>query len=269
MATIVKCQNAEGKPYYTVPIRLKGYPEQIATFSRIMDAKTWAASTETAIKEGRHFKTVESKKHTFADLADRYIKDVLPGKPKQEVRQKMQMEWWKEKMVVYSLADVSPVRYLAALFHAFTIAVKEWGWLDDSPTRKVKKPTEARGRVQFLDDDERQRLLKACQESRDKQLYLCVILALSSGMRQAELMGLKWQNVNLKDGFIILHETKNGNRLRVPLSGLGLSLLQEHSKIRRLDTSLLFPGIIHINTPLNLRSAFVVASMNANIFGEL
>ena len=32
------------------------------------------------------------------------------------------------------------------------------------------------------------------------------------GMRQAELMGLKWQDVNLKDGFLILHETKNGEQ---------------------------------------------------------
>jgi len=291
MANIRKRETADGKPYYTAQIRLKGYPAQTATFPRITDAKKWVQDTESAIREGRHFKTVESKKHTFADLADRYIKDVLPSKPKQEVRQKMQMEWWKEKMGVYSLADVTPalivqyrdelsngttyrgtqrtpatvVRYMAALSHAFTIAVKEWGWLDDSPTRKVKKPTEARGRVRFLDDDERQRLLTACQESRNKQLYLCVILALSSGMRQGEMMGLKWQDVNLKDGFIILHETKNGDRRRVPLSGLGLSLLQEHAKVRRLDTPLLFPGVRHANAPLNLRSAFEGALKAAQI----
>jgi integrase len=203
----------------------------------------------------------------------------------------MQMEWWKEKMGVYLLADVTPalivqfrdelaigityrgtqrtpatvVRYMAALSHAFTIAVKEWAWLDDSPMRKVKKPKEARGRVRFLDDDERQRLLTACQASRNKQLYLCVILALSSGMRQAELMGLKWQDVNIKEGFIILHETKNGDRRRVPLSGLGLELLREHAKVRRLDTPLLFPGIVHADTPLNLRRAFEGAVKAAEI----
>ena len=291
MATIVKRQNAESKPYYTVRVRLKGYPQQVATFSRLTDAKTWAASTETAIKEGRHFKTAEAKKHTFADLADRYIKDVLPGKPKQEVRKKMQMEWWKDRMGVYALADVTPalivqcrdelangityrgtqrtpatvVRYMAALSHAFTIAVKEWGWLDDSPTRKVKKPTEARGRVRFLDDDERQRLLIACKESSSEWLYMCVILALSSGMRQSELMGLKWQDVNLKDGFIILHETKNGDRRRVPLSGLALTLLNEHSKIRRLDTPLLFPSERNPQKPINLRSAFEYAMKRAEI----
>jgi integrase len=224
-------------------------------------------------------------------LVDRYVKDVLPKKPKQAPAQRPQLERWKAEIGSYALADITPalivecrdklsseptprgeqrspatvVRYMAALSHAFTIAVNEWQWLEDSPMRKVKKPKEARGRVRFLDDDERQRLLTACQASSNKQLYLCVILALSSGMRQGELMGLKWQDVNLKDGFIILHETKNGERRRVPLSGLALSLLQEHAKLRRLDTNLLFPGTIHKDKPIDLRKPFETALKAAGI----
>ncbi len=153
-------------------VRLKGYPAQRATFKRKTDAKKWVQDTESAIREGRHFKTAEAKKHTFADLVDRYIKDVLPAKPKQASHQKQQLTWWSEKMGDYLLSDITPalivqyrdelatgvtprgaqrtpstvVRYMAALSHAFTIAVKEWGWLEDSPIRKVTKPTESRGR---------------------------------------------------------------------------------------------------------------------------
>jgi len=293
MATITKRQTIEGKPYYTAQIRLKGYPAQTATFQRITDAKKWVQDTESAIREGRHFKTAESKKHTFADLANRYIKDVLPTKPKQASHQKQQLEWWSEKMGDYLLSDVTPalivqyrdelaigatprgehrtpatvVRYMAALSHAFTIAVKEWGWLEDAPTRKVTKPTEARGRVRYLDDGDRERLLKACKESPNPLLYPCVILALSSGMRQAELMGLKWQDVNLKDGFLILHETKNGERRRVPLSGLALELLREHAKVRRLDTALLFPSERNPQKPIDLRKAYANALRQAEITG--
>ena len=72
-------------------------------------------------------------------------------------------------------------------------------------------------------------------------------------------MGLKWQDVNLKDGYLILHETKNGERRRVPLSGLALSLLQEHAKVRRLDTNLLFPGTIPTDKPIDLRKPFETA----------
>lgn len=291
MATIEKRETDSGETSYRVKIRLKGYPTQTATFSRLTDAKKWAQHTEAAIREGRHFKTAEAKKHTFAELVDRYIKDVLPTKPKQAKAQQQQLEWWKDKMGAYALAEVTPalivqyrdelasgityrgtprgpatvVRYMAALSHAFTIAVNEWQWLEDSPMRKVKKPKESRGRVRFLDDDERAKLLQACKESSNEWLYMCVILALSTGMRQAELMGLKWSDVNLKERFIILHETKNGDRRRVPLTGHALELLQEYAKVRRLDTPLLFPGKTHKDKPIDLRKPFETALKRAEI----
>ena len=207
---------------------------------------------------------------------------MLPNKPKQAPAQRPQLERWKAEIGSYALSDItsalivecrdklsseptprgeqrSPatvVRYMAALSHAFTIAVNEWQWLEDSPMRKVKKPKESRGRVRFLDDGERARLLTACKESSNTWLYHCVILALSTGMRQGELMGLKWQDVNLKDGYLILHQTKNGERRRVPLAGLGLELLREHAKVRRLDTDLLFPGTANKTKPIDLRKPF-------------
>ncbi len=291
MATITERAAKDGTKRYRAEVRLKGFPTQTATFKRLTDAKKWISNTESAIREGRHFKTVEAKKHTLGDLVDRYIKDVLPTKPKQAYAQQPQLERWKTEIGSYALADVTPalivevrdkllteptprgilrnpatvVRYMAALSHAFTIAVNEWQWLEDSPMRKVKKPKESKGRVRWLDDDERAKLLNACKESSNAWLYPCVILALSSGMRQAELMGLKWQDVNLKDGFLILHETKNGEKRRVPLSGLALSLLQEHAKVRRLDTNLLFPSNSNPQKPIDLRKPWLNALKAAEI----
>jgi integrase len=84
-------------------------------------------------------------------------------------------------------------------------------------------------------------------------------------MRQGELMGLQWQNVNLKDGLLILHETKNGERRRVPLSGLALTLLKDHAKIRRLDTPLLFPSLTKPQQPIGLKRAWETALKRAEI----
>lgn len=283
MATIKERTSKDGSIRYTVEVRLKGYPRQTATFKRKTDARKWIQDTESAIREGRHFKTAEAKRHTLAELVDRYINDVLPNKSATLRRdQTTQLNWFKDEIGAHTLADITPamitqcrdkllteigqrgkvrtpasvVRYMAALSHAFTIAVNEWQWLEDSPMRKVKKPKESRGRVRFLDDEERAKLLQACKESSSEWLYMCVILALSTGMRQGELMGLKWSDVNLKDRYIILHETKNGERRRVPLSGHALELLQEHAKVRRLDTPLLFPGIKHPDKPIDLRRSF-------------
>ena len=76
MATIKTRTAKDGTPRYTAEVRLKGYPAQTATFKRKTDANKWIANTESAIREGRHFKTTEAKKHTLADLVDRYIKDI-------------------------------------------------------------------------------------------------------------------------------------------------------------------------------------------------
>jgi len=290
MASIEKRTNQAGNTSYRVKVRLKGFPVQTASFDRLTDAKKWAQHTESAIREGRHFKTAEAKKHTFAEMVDRYIKDVLPSKPKQAEKQTQQLGWWKENIGSYLLSDVTPalivkyrdelangvtyrgtkrspatvVRYMAALSHTFTIAVNEWQWLEDSPMKKVKKPRESRGRVRFLDDDERIRLLQACKESSNDSLYLCVIFALSTGMRQGELMGLCWNDINLKERYLILHETKNGERRRVPVTGHILELLKEHSKVRRLDSNLLFPGK-NPASPIDLRKPFANALKQAEI----
>jgi integrase len=84
-------------------------------------------------------------------------------------------------------------------------------------------------------------------------------------MRQAEQMNLVWSDINLKDGFLILHETKNGERRRVTLAGVVLELLREHAKIRRLDTNLLFPSERCPQQPIDLRKSFANALEIAQI----
>jgi len=222
-------------------------------------------------------------------MIDRFLAGITFTKVQRE-HQGLHLERWKAEIGHYRLSDVTPdvitdvkekllseitpkgtkrspstvARYLSSLSSVFTIAVNEWQWLEDSPMRKVKKPKESRGRVRFLDDDERARLLQACKESSNEWIYMCVILALSTGMRQGELMGLKWPDVNLKDGYIILNETKNGERRRVPLTGHGLELLRQHAKVRRLDTDLLFPGR-NPSKPIDLKKPFKTALKQAEI----
>lgn len=293
MASIRKRTKKDGSASYRVDVRLKGFPPQRATFSRLTDARKWAGQTEAAIREGRYFKTTEARKHTLKAAIERYKQSVLPTK-KDGQKQKAQLDWWSDELGDYTLADVSPallgesrdklsedrspatvVRYLAALSHVFTIAVNEWGWLEDSPMRKVRKPKEPRGRVRFLSEDEkgpngeiiegeRTRLLNACKESKNPYLYTVVVLALSTGMRQGEILNLRWPDVDLQRSRMILHETKNGERRVVPLLGLAQQLLNEHSKVRRLDSDLLFPGRNH-KRPVFIRTPWLEAVKAAGI----
>ena len=292
MAAIEKRTSSDGVTSYRAKIRIKGFPMQTATFERITDAKKWAQSTEAAIKEGRHFKTAEAKRHTLAELIDRYTREVLPTKPNAVLKQSALLKWWKDALGAYSLAEVTPaliggcrdklllgitargtqrnpatvVRYLAALSVMLTHAVKEWGWLDDSPMRKVTKPKESRGRVRFLSDDERIRILKACKESKSPNLYPLVVLALSTGMRKGEIMKLTWADMDLNRGRAILHETKNGERRAVAITGHALELLKELGKVRRIDSDLLFPAKkIKATKPININKPWKVAVQKAEL----
>ena len=114
--------------------------------------------------------------------------------------------------------------------------------MDYNPVRRLRREREAPGRVRFLSNEERERLLVACKESRSVNLYPLVVLALSTGMRRGEIQGLTWDQVDLVKGVILLERTKNGERRRVPVRGLALELLKEHARIRRIDTNFIFPG---------------------------
>src|SRR4030095_11540072 len=98
MANIEKRAGKDGETGFRVKVRLKGYPEQSATFERLTDAKRWAQQTEAAIREGRHFRPSAATRHTLGELVDRYIRDVMPNKPKSAKDQMRQLEWWKAQL---------------------------------------------------------------------------------------------------------------------------------------------------------------------------
>jgi len=269
---------------------LKGHPSETQTFRRKTDAKRWVTDIEAAIRDGRHFKTSEAKRHTVEELIDRYVRDVLPTKPRSVHCQAGQLKWWRTQLGDYLLSDATPAliaeardtlskgithrkmprspatvnRYLAVLSHAFTIATKEWGWVEYNPVMKVRRLPEPQGRVRFLSDDERERLLQACRESVNEQLYTIVVLALSTGMRQGEILGLIWDDVSLEAGRFTLHDTKNKERRVVPVMGHALEVMREYAKVRRIDTSLVFPGSV-VGKPVDVRAPWERAIQAAGI----
>ena len=131
--------------------------------------------------------------------------------------------------------------------------------------RKVSKLKEPRGRVRFLSDDERTRLLKACKQSSNTDLYPAVVLSLATGARQKEIMGLRWLDVDMQRCMITLHDTKNGERRASPLHGHVLELVRERSRVRRIDTDLLFPSPKNPQQPIDLRRPWENALAQAGI----
>jgi integrase len=271
MATIEKRVTSEGTTY-RVKVRIKGFAPESATFTRITDAKDWAKLTESNMKAGRHFG--QSKRHTFNELADEYqphakdstrldywrkafgpdkLDSITPARIGKE-RDKLLSEETQNfaappsgdpekdaKRPKAKRSGPTVNRYLAALSVCLSYGVKTLQWIERNPCERITKSKENRGRVRFLSDDERGRLLTACRDSGNKDLYLAVVLSLTTGARQAEIMTLRWGQVDFKRRVITLHDTKNGERRALPLVGQPLALLQERRKVRNLADDRIFP----------------------------
>ena len=201
-------------------------------------------------------------RHTLGEAIERYIRSILPTKSAGTASgQTQQLGWWNEQIGYLRLSDVTPsviaeyrdklsadrspatvVAYMAALSVVLQTCYREWEWLEESPISRVRRPTVANARVRFLSDEERSRLLDACKVSPHPYLHTVVTLALSTGARKGELLGLEWPDVDLGKQTLTFYRTKNKEIRKVPIVGLALDLMREHSRVRRLDTALVFPG---------------------------
>jgi integrase len=124
--------------------------------------------------------------------------------------------------------------FLAYLRHVLSTARREWHWISNNPFDGVGMPAAGAGRVRVLNDAERQALLASTAKA-DSQLHLLVVLALSTAARAGELLALEWNDVDLKEGRVLLRVTKNTEPRIVWLHGEAKRLLKEHGRVRRLD----------------------------------
>jgi integrase len=107
-------------------------------------------------------------------------------------------------------------RPLALLRHLLRLAHEEWEAIESVPRIRLEK--EPQGRLRWLTEEEITRLLDAAAKSRNRELRAAVIVALNTGLRLGELLGLTWERADLSRGVIRLELTKSGRRREVPLN---------------------------------------------------
>ncbi len=116
-----------------------------------------------------------------------------------------------------ALSVASINRPLALLRHLLRLAHEEWEVLPAVPRIKLEK--EPQGRLRWLTPEEATQLLDACRAQKNPALVDLVELALYTGMRQGELLGLTWGSVDRSRGVVLLERTKSSRRREVPLNG--------------------------------------------------
>ena len=123
-------------------------------------------------------------------------------------------------------------RYVACIRAVLMKAAGAWEWLERAP--KLKMYQEPKHRIRWLEKDEAERLLAALPE------WLAAVsrFALATGLRQSNVLGLEWTQVNLVKRVAWIHpdQAKARRAIGVPLNrdATNVILLQRGKHLRRV-----------------------------------
>jgi integrase len=152
-------------------------------------------------------------------------------------------------------------RHVAALKHMFSKAV-QWEMVENHGAEKVKQVKlleENNKRLRYLLKEECHAMVNSC----DAHLGPIVIMALNTGMRKGEILNLKWDNVDMKNGFLLLDRTKNGERREVPINHTLASALK--NLVRSLNIPYVFYNPLTKKPYDNVKRSFNSALKRAGI----
>lgn len=128
---------------------------------------------------------------------------------------------------IHGLSNSTINREISVLSAAISYAVKRWGWNIANPVSGLylKMPE---GRLRWLEKLEAERLLSIARSSDASHLYDFLRLALNTGMRRGEMLGLEWRRVDFDKARLLLEgiHTKSGKRRFVPLNKGALDALR-------------------------------------------
>lgn len=243
MASIQKRKNKNGTFHWRAVVRIKGYPTVCNHFDRKQEADDWATDVERQIKQGKFKFDQHKQQHTFDQLLERYINDGALEHIRSVDDVTHHLNYWKFRLGSYALVHLTAEligkerqhltntpsnknqkrssatvnRYLSSLSALFSHAV-QLRWIDENPCFRLTKLKENPGRDRVLSEDEISRLLISCRESKSPYLYCFVLMSLTTGARQGEILGLEWRHVDFENQLAYLKETKNGRPRSISLA---------------------------------------------------
>lgn len=210
--------------------------------AKFKDAEALLIKRKQSVKEGKQPEIKRIANHIFNELTNEYLKwaerqrafkskvylirqlaENFGNLPLRRFNTRL-VELYQTEKIQKGKKPATINRYLATLKHMFNKAV-EWDMVEEETLkriRKVKALPENNRRLRYLSKEQCQELISTC----DPHLRPIVITALNTGMRKSEILKLKWDNVDLKHGFILLDMTKNGERREIPINYTLRSVLQ-------------------------------------------
>jgi integrase len=250
------------------------------SFNTKADAMKWARHVESQLDLGvlPHKQVMPRLKTVVA----RYVEEVTPTKKGESQERYRANQFMKTKLADMHLdkitgevvaqyrdarlKEVSPntVRLeLAFLSVVFEQCRKEWGLAVSNPVRQIRMPKPGKPRQRRLEAGEEGALLAACKTSRAYYLHSFVVLAIETGMRSGELLGMRWEHVNPTNRTVFLPDTKNGSPRTVPLSTRALNAIL--ALPRAINGRLFSSGYLSIHKAFKLAVTKAQATQTDNV----
>ena len=270
-------------PYYWMTYKVDGKRvyESTGTKNKKLAEKIYS-KVLTDIEEGRFFQ-IESRRRTFEELRDKYMKEyAIPNKaPRTVEKDRNTFKPLSAFFEGYTLAKITPqsisqykghrrgqgikvgtvAKELELLRAALNVAMREWEWIDVSPFSKVRIEQSKNHIYRWLTAEEEALLIPECTD----WVKEIVIFALNTGMRQDEILSLKWQDIDLSRKVLLVVKSKNGEQRTLPLNQAAIGVLRSKGKVRHIS-GLIFPSEAGTKiNPGNLRRGFYAARKRSGI----
>lgn len=281
---VYKRKDREG--YWITWTDLQGRRRQRKTQAKSLSvARAALASERMRVEQGKILGFTPPGDDSFCELADRFLSFQKARVTKQEYdREKSIMDLHLKRFFYGKVASIRKVdvdRYITkrsghvaastvrrevmVLKYALRKAV-DWEIIPLNPAQNAELPKAPPGRVRYLQPTELRAIMEECPE----WLLPIVGLAVSTGMRRSEVLGLRWLDLDLAHGRLILPQTKNGDGRIVYLNQSAITAI---SVIPCTDatrpTDRLFPGITGANVTVSFKRACAKACIEDFRFHDL
>ena len=233
----------------------------IGTTSRSFHTKQaaikWVISIEEQLEAGT-FGTLKPTHTTLGELLQRYAREVTPVKRGATTELRRLHRLIRDPLSSLRVGQLTSQAIAAfrdrrlldgrrtchydliLIRHCLKIAMNEWGlMLPSNPVDRVKMPPSSPARNRRLEDGEFDRLEEAARQTKNPHIWPVIVFAIETGMRRGEILGLRWEHVDLDRRIAYLPLTKNGSSREVPLSTKAALVLARQRQ--RNDTPSPFP----------------------------
>ena len=189
----------------------------------------------------------ENKKGWREDLSRyiNYLKDRFGNRPLDKITgfdiEKLMLELKRGKNARGRPYTPQTIKHIVALLRRIINKAIKWGLYNgENPVSQITLPRPNNEMVEYLEPEQIKRLWEVCENYPDRQAGDLVLFALVTGLRRGELFKLKWEDVDLKNGWLYLRNPKGGKDEILPLNQTALNILKKHPKVG--NSPYVFPG---------------------------